>query len=125
TTQEYFDKYRVALFPNAESEISGVCLTYLSFDVFAEGPCTSDKDLEVPLQQFPFLHYAAHHWGHHLRGKPEKNLEKLVLKFLENNSKLMCSTQVMHLPEYRYSGYSQRFPKRATGLQIAASFGLV
>src|SRR5436190_8129738 len=28
TTQEYFDRYRVALFPNAESEISGVCLTY-------------------------------------------------------------------------------------------------
>ncbi|KAF5016316.1 hypothetical protein F66182_12037 [Fusarium sp. NRRL 66182] len=35
------------------------------------------------------------------------------------------SHQVLHLPGYRYSGYSQHFIKGANGLQLAAAFGLI
>ena len=40
-------------------------------------------------------------------------------------SKVMCSNQVMHLPDYRYSRYSQDFPTGVTGLHLVAAIGLV
>ena len=124
TTQQYFERTRMVRFPDAQTIIATTCLTYLSFDVFAEGPCHSDKEMESRLHEYPFLEYTAQHWGNHARGDSEEAVKKLALKFLEHNSKLICSKQVMHLPEYRYYGYSQRFTKDVTGLQIAASFGL-
>ena len=33
-------------------------------------------------------------------------------------------TAMRQVPGYRYPGYSQRFPKRITGLHVAATFGL-
>ncbi|KAH0538582.1 hypothetical protein FGG08_004832 [Glutinoglossum americanum] len=62
--------------------------------------------------------------GNHARRDLEQEIKELALKFLEHNSKLMCSYQVTHLPEYQYPGYSQRLTKDTTGLEIAASFGL-
>jgi hypothetical protein len=124
TTQEYFEHVRMAQFPRAQISIAVTCLTYVSFNVFAEGCCNSDQEIEVRLREYPLLGYAAQHWGDHARGPPEEEIKELAVKFLEHNSKLMCSNQVMHLSEYRYSGYSQLFSNDVTGLQIATSFGL-
>ena len=37
TTQEYFERICMAKFPDGQANISMTCLTYISFDVFAEG----------------------------------------------------------------------------------------
>ncbi|KAH0556173.1 hypothetical protein GP486_005895 [Trichoglossum hirsutum] len=124
TTQEYFERIRTARFPHAQISIATACLTYISFDAFARGPCLSDKEMENRLQEYALLEYAAQHWGDHARGDPEKSIEILALKFLEHSSKLLCSNQVTHLSRLRQSKYSQRFPKKLTGLHIAASFGM-
>ena len=124
TTQEYFERIRMTRFPDAQTSITTTCLVYISFDAFAEGYCRSDQEMEIRMHEYPLLEYAAQHWGDHARGNPEETIKELALKFLEHDSKLMCSNQVMHLSEYRYSGYSQRFSEDVTGLQIAASFGL-
>src|SRR5579862_4271607 len=125
TTQEYFERNRATWFPCAQTSIARTCLIYISFDVFAEGHCRSDRELEIRMQKYALLEYAARHWGDHARGEREEAVKELVLKFLEQDSKLMCSNQVTHLSAYRYSGYSQSFPRHITGLYLAASIGLV
>ncbi|KAH0543124.1 hypothetical protein FGG08_002550 [Glutinoglossum americanum] len=124
TTQEYFKRIRIARFPGAQTSIAATCLTYISFDIFAAGPCHSDQEMEIRMHKYPLLEYAARHWGDHARGDPEETIKELAQEFLEHNSKVMCSNQVMHIPGSRYPGYSQRFPRRLTGLHIAASIGL-
>ena len=108
----------------AEPIITESCLTYLSFKVFGEGCCDNDKEFEARLQLYPFLNYAACHWGLHEREDPSDENEKPALKFLLNDQNLACSIQVMHTPEYHYRGYSQDIPKNLGALHIAASFGL-
>jgi Cdc6-like AAA superfamily ATPase len=124
TVQEFFERTRIARFPDAHTNIATTCLVYLSFDVFADGPCRSDCEMEIRMRKYPFLEYAAQYWGDHTRGDREETMKELILKFLDHNLKLMCANQVMHLSGYRYSEYSQIFPKRVTGLHVAAGMGL-
>jgi hypothetical protein len=124
SVQEYFRENRKEIFPMGERTVTESCLTYLSFKVFGEGYCANDEEFEARLQLYPFLNYAARHWVHHGREDPSDENVKLALKFLLNDQNLACSIQVMHTPEYRYSGYSQDFPKNLGALHIAASFGL-
>ncbi|KAH0536545.1 hypothetical protein FGG08_006595 [Glutinoglossum americanum] len=125
TTQEYFRRVRATRFPYAQISIATTCLLYISIDAFAEGYCHSDQEMEARLYDYPLLEYAAQHWGDHARGGSDETIKGLALRFPEHTSKLMCSNQVMRLSGYRYSGYSQKFPKGIIGLHIAASFGLV
>jgi ankyrin repeat domain-containing protein 50 len=122
--QEYLHERRQEIFPLGERTVASACLTYLSFETFADGFCTTDKELEIRLERFPFLDYAARHWGHHLQSEWIDEFETPVLKFLTHQSNFLCSIQVMRIPVYHYKGYSQRFPKRRTGLHVAAYFGL-
>jgi hypothetical protein len=46
TTQEYFDRTRTKWFPNAEANITTICVTYLSFDEFKSGICQNDEEFE-------------------------------------------------------------------------------
>ncbi|KAF8244499.1 hypothetical protein K440DRAFT_558746, partial [Wilcoxina mikolae CBS 423.85] len=124
TTQEYFKRIRGNRFPNAQTDIATICLTYLSFNVFERGCCTSDEALDSRLQEYPLLKYAAEQWGVHTRGDPQKTTKELAVAFLENNSKLVCFYQIMTAPEYRDNGYSWCSSEGLTGLQVAASFGL-
>src|SRR6266480_7122313 len=49
TTEEYFQRVHVSWFPDAHTNIATTCLTYLSFDVFADGPCHDDTKMEIRL----------------------------------------------------------------------------
>jgi hypothetical protein len=124
TTQQYFERIRMTRFPDAQTSIATTCLVYISFDTFAKGHCRSDLGLEFRLRKYPLLEYAAQHWGDHAREDSEEAVKELALKFLEHNSKLLCSNQIVHLPRYQTSKYSQSLPKGGAGLHISASFGL-
>lgn len=54
TTQDYFQRTQKQWFPNAESEITTICVTYLSFNVFGSGLCQTDADFEERLHSNPF-----------------------------------------------------------------------
>ncbi|KAF8539806.1 hypothetical protein BDD12DRAFT_736328, partial [Trichophaea hybrida] len=82
------------------SKTATICLTYLSFDVFEAGCCTSDETLSSRLQEYPFLKYAVQFWDAHARGDPQKTIKELAVTFLENNSKVVCFYQIMRVPEY-------------------------
>ncbi|KAF2686652.1 hypothetical protein K458DRAFT_297429 [Lentithecium fluviatile CBS 122367] len=65
TTQEYLERIRETWNPRAQLEIASTCLTYLSFNDFKYGSCSTDAELEEQLQQNVFLDYAARYWGLH------------------------------------------------------------
>ncbi|KAF4631670.1 hypothetical protein G7Y89_g6454 [Cudoniella acicularis] len=60
TTQEYFERTQEKWFPNAETDISTICVTYLSFNKFKSGTCRYDKEFEDQLQLNPLYDYASH-----------------------------------------------------------------
>jgi hypothetical protein len=67
TTQEYFERMQKDWSPNAETEITTTCVTYLSFNVFDSGFCQTDEEFEERLWSNPLYNYAAHNWGCHAR----------------------------------------------------------
>ncbi|KAH7108773.1 hypothetical protein B0J13DRAFT_665581, partial [Dactylonectria estremocensis] len=49
----------------AQTDITNVCVTYLSFDVFKNGPCLTDDEFSERLRLNPLYGYAALYWGEH------------------------------------------------------------
>ncbi|OAF59384.1 hypothetical protein VC83_04394 [Pseudogymnoascus destructans] len=124
TTQEYFERTQKRWFPQAETDIATICVTYLSFNVFETGICQNDEEFEERLQSNPLYDYASHNWGRHARNA--STLIQEVIIFLEKKAQVEASSQtllVLKLYSTR-SGYSQRYPRQMTGLHLAAYFGL-
>ncbi|KAH6668467.1 hypothetical protein B0J14DRAFT_518928, partial [Halenospora varia] len=59
TTQEYFERTAKRWFPDAETDISMTCVTYLSFDASKTRFCRTDKEFEARLQENALYDYAA------------------------------------------------------------------
>jgi hypothetical protein len=94
TTQEYFERTWTFWVPHAQMDIAGVCLTYLLFDAFATGFCHTDTEFECRLRLNVLYDYAARNWGHHAR-EVSTEVEQLTLAFLESETKVSSSSQVM------------------------------
>jgi len=67
TTQEYFGRTWERWFPNAHTDITEKCATYLSFKVFKTGFSRTKGDFEKRLQSNVLYDYAARNWGYHAR----------------------------------------------------------
>jgi hypothetical protein len=124
TTQEYFEKQRKGIFPDAQVNISRSCIMYLSMEAFMEGPCSMDEEMEIRLETYKLLEYASRHWGDHSRGETEEAIEEEVLSFLDDKVLPSSIVQGMTLPKYRHDTWSQDFPKELPRLAVAARFGL-
>ena len=124
TTQEYFERAWNSWFPDADTDITKSCVTYLSFDAFETGFCPTDEEFETRLQLNPLYDYAARNWGHHACAASVE-AERLVVDFLENELKVAAFIQAMIASKLTpRSGYSQRVPRQMTGVHLAAYFGL-
>lgn len=124
TTQEYFERKATEFFPEAQREILKTCLTYLSFQEFESGPCNSDKEVEIRLQERPLLQYASRHWGRHVTGPLEESEEEPILDFLNQDSKMTSSLQILHIRANNLERYTQLYPRNVSALWLAAYFGL-
>lgn len=88
TTQEYFERTQANWFPNAESDITSCCITYLAFPTFKSG--YSERDEEPPERQhYPLFDYAAKCWVRHAQ-LGSLNPE-LISGFLSSESKMPSS----------------------------------
>jgi hypothetical protein len=125
TTQEYFERTQEKWFPNAETDIAAICVTYLSFDAFETGFCPTDEEFEARLQLNVLYDYASRNWGHHVRAASTEE-ELLILRFLNSEAKLSASSQAMMASKLFSSdhGFNQRVPRQMTGEHLAAYFGL-
>jgi ankyrin repeat protein len=123
TAQEYFERTEKYWFPRAQTEISSICITYLSFNQFQSGACLTDKELEERRQENPLYDYAAQNWGHHAR---QAALPNGIIPFLESQAKVEAASQAMNARRRGYwdVSYSQDIPGNRTGLHLAAYFGL-
>ncbi|TGO47524.1 hypothetical protein BCON_0274g00130 [Botryotinia convoluta] len=141
TTQEYFERTRDDWSLDAETFITTICVTYLSFETFNTGFCLTLRDFVKRVQSNKLSTYAAPFWGLHA-GKasiPEKALEHALLRFLENQAKVDASWQLvdshdlleLHVGQgpslessYSYYSYSRFSSRGLTGMHITAFFGL-
>ena len=114
TAQEYFQRRGLKSIEDMQRDIIATsCLTYLSYDVFAEGHLGL-WDLTSRLQQNAFFKYAAQNWAYHVQDTQE-SVRDLALKFLIDDGKASASAQVLF--EY--------YPRQQfCGMHLAAYFGL-
>lgn len=122
TLQQYLGDNRSKLLHEPEAEIARVCLTYLSFDAFGSGPCVESGTMDQRLETYRFLDYASRNWGHHVFNAAIWTDN--ILSFLDDQHKLACSVQVLHLAAYRTPDWQDRFPKQFGPLHVLAYFGL-
>ena len=115
TAEQYYrDRDRSSeLFPAIQSKILSTCLTYLSLNEFNAGPCTfisfnaSDVNhvangrkiarkrfLDTRLEEYPFMLYAATHWGRHVTEQAECACKGMILAFLRMPMHLQSALQV-------------------------------
>ena len=123
TLQEYLKKNYGVLLQDPEAELAKACLTYLSFDVFGDGPCISEGALDRRLQIYPFLDYASHYWGQHVLGS-QTQIELVVVAYLEDHQRISSFVQILHLGTRRRPGQWNRFPTKFGPLHVLAHWGL-
>ncbi|KAH0562942.1 hypothetical protein GP486_002488 [Trichoglossum hirsutum] len=131
TTQEYFERVSANLFPEAQTAIARTCLTYLSFDKFLDDPDKGGWGRESWLQENPLLDYAANYWGRHACGAPEQVLESSILRFFEQDSKMINSVRAMedwlHYTSFttnHWVAYAHDKRPLISGLWLASHFGM-
>jgi len=99
-----------------QSYLATACLVYMTFEDFS-AVLHTQKEREDRLKQYPFLKYAANHWGDHVDRGVKGLVSQRAWDFLTNTARLQSAFQVMSdFPFHKESG--------VTGLHIAAYFGL-
>ncbi|CAO2648680.1 Nn.00g079470.m01.CDS01 [Neocucurbitaria sp. VM-36] len=125
TLEEYLSQRKEELFPGSSDEMTGVCLTYLSFDTFASGPAGDDSTMETRLKDYPFISSAAMSWGRYaVHARPRTMVH--VREFLKREGNRHSAVQGMSVAGEDTSerNWSQNFPRNASELWLAAHFGL-
>ncbi|KAF4956485.1 hypothetical protein FSARC_11555 [Fusarium sarcochroum] len=124
TTQEYFDQEKQRWFTDANSNIASDCITYLSFDAFASGPCQTMQELWQRVRSNQLYDYAARNWGHHVRNASA--LPSEIRNFLKRTQNVHASSQITLIDtDYlEHSTDSEEVPIHLTGLHMAAYFGI-
>jgi ankyrin repeat protein len=120
TTQEYFERTQKHWFPDAETNITKICLTYLSFSIFESGICQTSNEFRDRLESNRLYSYAAQNWGHHARMSSIEG-DEMILDFLKNKAKFSASTQAMCDSKMYDWYYSET---QMTKLHVTAYFGL-
>ncbi|KAJ7242067.1 hypothetical protein C8J57DRAFT_1477581 [Mycena rebaudengoi] len=113
TTQRYLDDVQPLRFPDAQTQLTGTCITYLSFDTITNLPPIF-KTSDATRKEYPFLDYAISYCLVHARGIPELQIQGSILSFLSHASRWVI---------YWQSDSDMR-PSSASALWIAVFFDL-
>ncbi|KAL7950636.1 ankyrin repeat-containing domain protein [Trichoderma barbatum] len=126
TTQEFFQQTQEEWFPEGESYIAKICVTYLSFNAFGSGVCRMPWKLQERLQSYPLYDYAARNWGHH--AQKAATIGREVKDFLDCRAKVEASSQLpMMAGDFNWPSTDMdngRVSNKSTGLHLAAYFGV-
>jgi ankyrin repeat protein len=146
--QEYLESKRESLFSHAQTTITKICLTYLSYQLpeavlDSLGTQVGDAAMEGVLKHLPFLRYVSEHWGYHAKMTPYDAVKDLALAFTKDPSKTTlaanisaycaCHSRESYLSLVKWPRVSQDFRQdyvegyfgnSTTGLHAAATFDL-
>lgn len=127
TTHEFFERNGERLFPNAHTKLAAACITYLLFDTF-DTFCNTDFEMQQRLKSYPFLNYAASHWGYHARKGACEDIQDLVIQLLDTEGKLDTRFQVVRWKRERDlaldPGRREEYRCDCNKLLVATWFGL-
>ncbi|KAI6753602.1 hypothetical protein HG531_005771 [Fusarium graminearum] len=90
TTQQYFERTKDEWFPNAETDITDACITYLSYTSF-RGQLTYPGIIAEAIPPVRFYDYVAINWGHHSR--KSQTMSKKLIEFLESDQPAKAAAQ--------------------------------
>ena len=138
TTQEYFERTWKQWFPTAEDDITTICCTYLSFDVFSSGSCKDRDDPYDPypshsfegnrqrLLDNPLFEYAARNWAIHAKQTNVACQE--AIEFLRRQPQVKAASQILDdmigsMLEYDYRD-NPPLVTGMSGLHLAAYLGV-
>lgn len=123
TTQEYFERTQRIWFPDGQSDILHVCMTYLSYKVFNTGRCFGTLEFKDRLSSYPLYDYASHYWGQHARSITSFQYRNT---FLETQPQVDAAAEVLLARGTMVGGfgYSRSMRRYVTGLHLVAFFGL-
>ncbi|OAL01344.1 hypothetical protein IQ06DRAFT_220549 [Phaeosphaeriaceae sp. SRC1lsM3a] len=108
----------------ARGEMAVSCLTYLRLQDLAIGPVESLTIWEQRLASLPLLRHAAKGWSYyHRQAGSNEDLDRIVQDFFSTNSRstFMSWVQILN-SSWIFKAYE--FPRHATPLYYASSFGL-
>lgn len=124
TVLQYFERIHGHKLTDARRNLTLVSLAYLTLPNFSDGICPDDTAMAERLEKYPFLDYAAKHWGsegEHLAANfPSKEFHRLV----SNPTAVEITSQAWSLGSARYSNWSQEFPRLVPILVLTAAFSL-
>jgi hypothetical protein len=122
TVEEYLrDKGRRYLPPG--SYVAETCLTYLSFHEFERGPCLSESDLNLRIEQHLAVEYVAGFWGFPARQSEEScDVTEVALTFLTDQNKRNSMLQMEAFVNSK--GHHTSFRDDRTILHVIAKNGL-
>ncbi|KAL4875863.1 hypothetical protein BJY04DRAFT_223608 [Aspergillus karnatakaensis] len=93
TAQKFFKRSVQVWFPDAEYQITLICLTYLNFDSFGAGACGTSEEYDRRLYQYPFHVYAAKYWSSYAQSVTLSRIEDPTLRFIDSPAKLDACAQ--------------------------------
>jgi Ankyrin repeats (3 copies)/Ankyrin repeats (many copies) len=126
--------------PEVNAENASKCLTYLSFAEFRTGPSRTQDDFGNRLFAHPFLCHASMWWPTYAKNasSSSEELKSRVLEFFTPSCRtqfmswlqVICSEIVIFRQDLKRTGIERRkrgfsyYPRHATSLYYAASFGI-
>jgi hypothetical protein len=124
TAQQYFEQFHSQKLVQARVSITNISLKYLTLPNFSSGICMTDKAMAQRLEEYPFLDYAAKHWGAEINKFDEDGLVPAFDKLASSPTALGITSQAFGIPSGRHSNWSQEFPRDIPALVLAATFDL-
>lgn len=115
TVQEYLLQNSI-ITEDIEFKMAIACTTYLSFDIFTDGPCTSDDLFQARLKSQPFLLIAVGYLNMGLPDIDQESSTNMLLKLLKNQGSICTYSQVI------YESFDD-YPKKSSALHIACALG--
>lgn len=123
TLQQYLETNQDVLFPDLASYMATRCVSYLSFDEFGGGQCTTEEMYKNRKAKFRFLEYAACNWAHHLREVQLEIMEQSIA-FLQDSMKTSAWLQCFEDLSGWDHGLSSSKDLPLDALFVAAHFDL-
>ena len=119
TVEEYFARRCPEIVQDAQRDVAGSCLTYLSYQNF-EIDCLDDEELDTRLDENPLLEYAANNWGIHAR-EVQDDVMGVALRFFRKNLNVLSSIQAI-VNGIDFRAYERS--KAVRRVHLCAYFGL-
>lgn len=121
--QEHLDANPRAV-ADSHLDFGTICLTYLNFESFGEGPSVDIASLEKRLQQYSLYMYAASNCGYHLlRGSKSSN-PKSIFHLLGDQLKLSSIAQAIYCQRRKGKHWHNDYPYNFKPIHLLSLWGL-